>query len=290
MATTHQLFQYRATNPVQRLSQLARILLLLLPALAGSGMAQACSVLYYISPQTGKIYIANNEDYWYDVKPYIQIMPAGKGKHARLWYGWDNFAQGGVNAAGLFFDGAVTPEQEAIPGYKPPKGNLGDRLLAQCSTVGEAIAYLESEHVALNNAHMMLGDKQGNAVVLEWVDGKKNIVPIQGHKLVMTNFLLSDTTKGNYPCYRYNAIQNSIEAMEQGREDTAFLKVANTIAQAVQPPHTDENGKTGGTLYSTFINLTDMELVMVYKLDNKHITKLNLAEVFGKGKKEKIKF
>ena len=37
--------------------------------------ANACSVLYYVDPQTGKIYVANNEDYWYDVEAYIQILP-----------------------------------------------------------------------------------------------------------------------------------------------------------------------------------------------------------------------
>ena len=64
---------------------------------------KACSVLYYIDAKTGKIYVANNEDIWYDVNPYIQILPATKSKYARLWYGWDNFAQGGINQAGLFF-------------------------------------------------------------------------------------------------------------------------------------------------------------------------------------------
>lgn len=222
-------------------------------------VSKACSVLYYISPQTGKIYAANHEDYLYNVDAYIQVMPQSKGKLARLWYGWDKFAQGGVNAAGLFFDGAVTPEQEKIPGYTHPKGNLGDRLLASCSTVDEAIAYLEKEKVALTNAHMMIGDKQGRAVVLEWVDGKKNIIPVKDHRLVMTNFLLSDTTRGNYPCYRYNSIVRRINEMEQDGADTSFLKIANTMAQAVQPPKADEQGRTGGTLYSTFINLTDME-------------------------------
>jgi hypothetical protein len=252
-------------------------------------ISKACSVLYYISPQTGKIYIANNEDYWYDVKPYIQIIPATKDKHARLWYGWDKFAQGGVNAAGLFFDGAVTPKQEAIRGYNRPKGNLGDRLLANCSTVDEAIAYLEKEKIALSDAHIMLGDKQGKAVVLEWVDGKKNIIPIENNRLVMTNFLLSDTTRGNYPCYRYSSILRKIDEMEQGGGEITFLKAGNTMGQAAQPPKADEQGRVGGTLYSTFINLTDMEFILVYKLNNKRITKLNLEEIFKTGKNEKIK-
>ena len=59
--------------------------------------------------------MANNEDYWYDADAYIQILPASRNRLARLWYGWDDFARGGVNEAGLFFDGAVTPAREITP-------------------------------------------------------------------------------------------------------------------------------------------------------------------------------
>jgi len=40
-----------------------------------------------------KVYVVNSEDYLYDVKARIQIEPKSKNKLARLWYGWDNFAQ-----------------------------------------------------------------------------------------------------------------------------------------------------------------------------------------------------
>ena len=40
--------------------------------------SKACSVLYYIDSSSGKIYVVNNEDYWYDVEAYIQINPASR--------------------------------------------------------------------------------------------------------------------------------------------------------------------------------------------------------------------
>lgn len=61
---------------------------------------------------TGKVYFVNNEDYWLDVNAYIQIESKSKTKLASLWYGWDKFAQRGINEAGWVFDAAVTPEQE----------------------------------------------------------------------------------------------------------------------------------------------------------------------------------
>ena len=257
---------------------------------AGLPDTQACSVVYYVDEATGKIYVANNEDYWYDVKSYIQVMPTTKGEFARLWYGWDHFAQGGINDAGLFFDGAVTPEQEVPAGYSGPKGNLGDDILAACRTVDEAVAFLEQKKVALKNAHLMVGDKTGNAVVIEWVDGVKKIISIQNNTLVMTNFLLSDTTQENYPCPRYDAIEHALRALNEPPPPITFKDVGNTVANAVQLPTEDQQGREGGTLYSTFINISDGELILIPKLDNTKAIKIDLLKEFAARKKRKIKF
>ena len=40
--------------------------------------SQACSVIYYVDQETGKIYVVNNEAYWNDTKAYIQIEPRSK--------------------------------------------------------------------------------------------------------------------------------------------------------------------------------------------------------------------
>jgi len=265
------------------------ITLLLFFCVFFSTKIKACSVIYYVDTISGKIFIANNEDYWYDTKAYIRITPRTTKQFARLWYGWDNFAQGGINEVGLFFDGAVTPEDKIPDGYGRPIGNLGDDILANCSTIKKAIDYLEKKKVALTNAHLMFGDSTGNAVVVEWVEGERKLNWISDNKLIMTNFLLSDTVKGNYPCYRYNLIQDNIEDLQQSQEEATLRTVGNILAKAVQLPVSDKTGKIGGTLYSTFIDITNMEFMLVYKLDNTKITKLDLKEEFQKLKKRKIK-
>lgn len=241
---------------------------------------EACSVLYYVDVKTGKVYAVNNEDYWYDVDAYIQIEPKTKTKYARLWYGWDNFAQGGLNDQGLFFDAAVTPNQAKIPGYGHPKNNLGDKILANCATVEEAIAFLEKEKIALTQSHLMFGDKSGKAVIVEWVKGKKELHYISGNQLIMTNYLLSEPHAGNYPCPRYASIEKRIADLERKGNDIGFLQVGNLVAQAVQPPREWEKGRVGGTVYTSFINLTDNEFILSYKLSNENIIKLNLNEEF----------
>lgn len=252
-------------------------------------ISTACSVLYYVDSKTGKIYAVNNEDYWLDVDAYIQIEPKSKNEFARLWYGWDNFAQGGINDKGLFFDAAVTPEKEKRKSYGNPKNNLGDKILAHCSTVEEALSFLEKEKIALNKSHMMFGDKTGKAVVVEWINGKRILHWIEGNKLIMTNYLLSEPEAGNYPCYRYKSIEEKISEIEKSGEDINLLKVGNTFGQAAQPPRKNEKGRVGGTVYTSFIDITDNKFFLSYKLSNKNVIKLDLNSEFEKRKRQKIK-
>jgi len=252
-------------------------------------ISTACSVLYYVDSTTGKIYAVNSEDYFLDVDAYIQIEPKSKNKFARLWYGWDNFAQGGINEKGLFFDAAVTPEQERIKGYGNPKNNLGDKILAHCSTVDEALEFLEKEKIALNRSHIMFGDKTGSAVIVEWVDGKKLLHWIEDNKLIMTNYLLSEPEAGNYPCYRYESIENRISELENNGGEINLLKVGNTFGQAGQPGIELENGRIGGTVYTSFIDITDNKFFLSYKLSNKNVIQLDLNTEFTKSKRQKIK-
>lgn len=267
-----------------------RTILITLIVCALSTSALACSIVYFIDTTTGKIYVANNEDYYYNVKDYIQIMPVKKNKHARLWYGWDKFSQGGINDQGLFFDGAVAPKQEIPNGYHNPNGrNVGDELLANCKTTQEAIDYLEKEKIAINTGHILIGDAHGQAVILEWVNGEKIIVPIKNNVLIATNFLHSDTSAGGYPCYRYNDIQSRIKKLTESKEPIDLRKFGNVIAGAVQVPRKDKDGKTGGTLYTSVINITDMEFVIVPKLNNAKAQKLDLKKVFQSKRKRKMK-
>ena len=248
----------------------------------------ACSVLYYIDSKTGKIYAVNSEDYWLDVEAYIQIEPKAKNKFARLWYGWDNFAQGGINEKGLFFDAAVTPEQQRIKGYTNPNNNLGDRILANCKSVEEALDYLEKEKIALNRSHIMFGDKNGNAVVVEWVNGKKELLWIKDNKLLMTNYLLSEPDAGNYPCYRFKSIEDRIAELEKSGDEIDLLKVGNTFGQAVQPARANKEGRMGGTVYTSFIDITDNKFFLSYKLSNENVIKLDLNQEFARPKRQKI--
>jgi len=267
---------------------LLTIVAILFGILMNPSKSTACSVLYYKDIATGKIYVVNSEDFFLDVDAYIQIEPKSKKNFARLWYGWDQFAQGGINEKGLFFDAAVTPEQEKIKGYANPKRNLGDKILAQSSSVKEALEVLEKEKIALNKSHMLFGDKTGQAVVVEWVNGERKLHWIVGNKLIMTNFLLSEPKAGGYPCYRYKSISDRINQLETSGKKIDLLKIGNTFGQAVQPARKHENNRFGGTVYTSFIDVTENKFFLSYKLSNKNMIKFDLKEEFSKTKRQKI--
>ncbi|MGY5353182.1 carcinine hydrolase/isopenicillin-N N-acyltransferase family protein [Wenyingzhuangia sp. IMCC45533] len=252
--------------------------------------SKACSIIYFVDEKTGKIYVANNEDYWLNTKAYIQYSPQKKDKMARVWYGWDHFAQGGINQAGLFFDAAVTPTQKIPKGYNPPNGrNVGDEILANCKTTAQALSFLEKNKIAIPNGHMMFGDKNGNAVVVEWIDGESVLNYIKNNVLIATNYLLSKPEEGNFPCYRYQSIEERIDKLKQ-LENISFLDFGNTIGGASVAPSFDvKSGKSSGTLYSSFINISDMKLFVVPKLDNSKVVKLTLRNLFMEKRKKRIK-
>lgn len=265
--------------------------ILLLFFLVLYGRSFACSIVYYIDSETGNIYFVNNEDYFYDVKPYIQIKPASKKALGRIWYGWKKFGQGGVNEKGLVIDGTATPEQEIPAGYSAPKGNITDEILAACSTVDEAVAWLEAKKIALDNAHILLGDQKGKAVLIEWVNGVKKTVEIQNNRLVATNFHLSDTAQTARACRRYPLLQKGLDALDaRDAKDTITLKdVGNVLGKAVQLPQADASGRMGGTLYTTFIDLSNMQLVFVYKLTNASIRRFDILNELQTGKARRIR-
>jgi len=248
----------------------------------------ACSILYYVDKETGKIYAVNNEDFWLDTGAYIQIEKKTKNKLARLWYGWDDFAQGGINSAGLFFDVAVTPDQEMPDGYGLSKGNPGDKLLASASTVEEALAWMEKEKFAVHQSHFLIGDASGNAVIVEWIDGEKHIIKMEGNSLVATNYLINAPEEGGFPCYRYDSIQERIAALEASGDDITMKSVGQTFGGAAVPKYEMEDGKAGGTLYTSFFDITDMKMVLVPRLDNSKAMTFDLNDEFRKGKKRRI--
>jgi penicillin V acylase-like amidase (Ntn superfamily) len=151
-----------------------------------------------------KVLVGNNEDAPYSFPDKMWFVPAIGKAYARVCFGWYCFAQGGMNDQGLFIDWAVTPSAGKSKPDKPPfEGNIVERVLANCATVEEAVALFQKYAYPGNDAHFLIADRAGSSVVGEWIDGQFKPVRKSGPYQLITNFLLSDPQRGNYPCRRH---------------------------------------------------------------------------------------
>jgi choloylglycine hydrolase len=136
---------------------------------------------------------------------------------------------------------------------------------------------------------MMLGDGEGNAVVVEWVDGEIRVLKMSGNYMIATNFLLSETNEDEIQCPRYRSMDERARQLIAKGEEADLRSVGNIIGGAVQVAREDESGRLGGTLYSTFMDISEMQMILVPRLDNDQLIRLDLKEEFGKGRRRQIR-
>jgi hypothetical protein len=238
--------------------------------------ASACTI--FSVAHGGKIFVGNNEDAPYSFPDKMWFVPASDRAHGRVCFGWYCFAQGGMNDQGLFMDWAVTPNAGTNKSDKPSfEGNIVERVLANCTTVEEAVALFQKYAYPGNDAHFLIADRAGSSVVGEWIDGRFKPVRKSGPYQLITNFLLSDPERGNYPCRRYatasKMLDNSGKTTVQGC--AAMLK-------AVSADWTDGDSR-GGTKYSNVFDLANREVYVYYRRNFDKPIRVNLARELRKG-------
>lgn len=248
--------------------------------------AFACTIFM---AEGGEVVLAgNNEDYYLDVKTRMWVA-SGKGdEHGRICFGFkrrvfSRFAQGGMNDAGLFFDAAVTPRgpEPSGKGKKDAPSNMGDRMLAECGSVDEAVAWLEKRDLKLlRGSHLLLADSSGAAAVVELVDGTMEVFWKKERHLEVTNFSLANPAAGNYPCMRF-ALVNEVLGGDQIPSVDLFTK----ILQATAAPRTklENEDRYGGTRYSSICDLTNGVIFVFPEGPYGTPVRVDVAEYLSKG-------
>jgi choloylglycine hydrolase len=244
----------------------------------------ACTVFNY--NQGNIVLVGNNEDGGYSTDVEIWFAPPSGKKYGRVCFGWKQLfffkqAQGGMNDQGLFFDWALCPKSDP-PKFsihkKTASFSMPENLLAECATVEEAIEWLKHYNILFIRSHIMLADRTGNSAVVEWVDGKMNVIKKSGTYQIITNFWLSHPELGNYPCPRYNTVTKMLKA-RSGVSVEYFTSILKLTAQHEQ----SDKGKESGTIYSNIYDLAKGSVYIYYKRDFKHPYKFNLNEELKKG-------
>lgn len=239
--------------------------------------ASACTI--FNVNEGGKVIVGNNEDWLYSTNVKVWFVPPTKKSYGRVCFGWNQFlffpqAQGGMNDQGLFFDWTLCPKSKPSKfsfKRKIATFSLPDKLLAECSTVDEAIKWLKKYNFLFIHSHIMLVDKGGNSAVVEWVDGELRIIKKEGIYQIIKNFWLSHPELGNFPCNRYNKVMEMLENRDEISVEY-FTSILNMVSQYKQT----EDGKEIGTIYSNIYDLTNGEVCIYYKRNYEKHIKFNL--------------
>jgi len=221
----------------------------------------------------GKTMVGNNEDYW-NPNDRIWFEKGQNGEYGAMYVGFDNFwPQGGMNQAGLVFDG-FAEDYKAINdtvGKKALSTNFLKEIMKRCATVYEVKRYLNQHNLSgLETSMFFFVDKSGKYLVAE---GDSLIV---GNKecYIVSNF---------YPSQIKNECDIPIPFYQKGRKylennkDTSIVfcsSVMNTMHQ--------EKGWGAGTMYTTVYDLKEGTIYLYFFRDYTHVVKFNLSMELAK--------
>jgi len=163
----------------------------------------------------------------------------------------------GINENGLAIAAATASDSRC---NDTDKQNLYDgvittAVLNNASNVEEAIAFLENYDVVANYplSHYMIGDAKGNIAVVEWIDGKMQVIKPDKNYMIMTNFPLA--TMNGFGTDRYNAYNNALSQCGGILTEEEALKL---LAEHVIP---------GDECWSVVYNLTDGSATVCFRAD-----------------------
>lgn len=243
---------------------------------AESPPRQSCTIAYAADDQMA---LAGNNEDWTGLFAKIHFLPPSEGKFGRVYFGFDvvRFPQGGMNEKGLFFDGASA---EYVPG--PPDTSKSDqghevcsilKVMEECSTVDEAIAYLAPYDCSrYSSGHFLIGDRFGNSAIIE----PATVIRKTGRYQVITNFLQSQTPPETSQEPRYRL---AVKLLEESDEVSVDL-----IRRVLSATHWEEySGSMTVTLYSYICDLKRGDIYIYNFHDFDQAVKINLQKELAKG-------
>ncbi|MGB8657197.1 MAG: tetratricopeptide repeat protein [Candidatus Zixiibacteriota bacterium] len=215
----------------------------------------------------GKTMVGNNEDYW-NPNTRIWFEQGKNGEYGAAYVGFDNFwPQGGMNQAGLVFDG-FAEDYLAIKdtlGKKSLGVNFLEDIMKKCATVDDARKYFSRYNLSgLETSMFFFVDKTGRYLVVEG----DSLITGNKEYYIVSNFYPSqvkDETKIPIPLYHKGK-----KLLESHRDTTVSFcaSVMDTMHQ--------EKDWGGGTMYTTIYDLNEGTIYLYYFHDYTHVVKFSL--------------
>jgi hypothetical protein len=247
---------------------------------------RACSI--FCATDGNTVLAGKNVD-WKVPECQLKFFPPAAGAHGYVFHCIKYFGNyfttdGGINDQGLFLEYAdiLFPRDQdfRVPGEINYTGDLEGKILSSFSTVDEVINFFRTYYTpGFSSAHLMVGDRFGNSVVIERADGD-SLAFIRSGKTyqVVTNFLNSYVTDpkmaGFVGCYRYNYI----DAMLKDNTNIS-VDLFSTILDGAA-----NKGQHNPSIYSLIYDLKNLEVYAYVYTNYEEVFKFNLVEELNKGK------
>ncbi|WP_276373976.1 hypothetical protein [Chryseolinea sp. H1M3-3] len=223
----------------------------------------ACTI--FILTDANRTLFFNNEDYS-NPATRIWFLPGNKEYYGVAYVGFDNdWAQGGVNTAGLAFDWVAGFQEDYVPGSNLIKAryNPSERMLESCATVSEAIAFYQKyQEPSFSYARIMIADKSGASVIIGARNGQlffdtSNQSRGFGYGEKVLNKLLSEvpqpTVKSGLPilqaCFQQGQYATKYSTVYDLRSGEIFLALPGSQEPEIKISLSSELAK-GGHYYN----------------------------------------
>jgi hypothetical protein len=225
----------------------------------------------------GKTMVGNNEDAW-RVNSKIWFETGHNGRYGAAYVGHeDGFPQGGMNDAGLAFDGfTVYPQQlRPAPGKKQIDNPAAfiKAIMQQCKTVDD-VARVAGQYNRriFNNGMFLFVDSTGRYLVME----ADTLITGNDAKYVLSNFRPSVTK---------DADEVFIERYQRGRRLLAHrsdttLAFCTTVMDNM---HECRTRIGDGTTYTTIYDLKRKQIFLYFYHNFTHMKPFDLARELKKG-------
>ena len=225
----------------------------------------------------GKTMVGNNEDAWRR-NSRIWFETGKNGHYGAAYVGHnDGLPQGGLNEAGLVYDGFTVYRRTLRPATGKKKiddvSGFLKSILQQCATVQEVQRFLNRyDRSRFNGSMLLFVDKSGSYLVVE-AD-----TTMLGHdeKYVLSNFCPSITP--NTKDVKIGRYQKGI-AFLQNKEDTS-LRFCTAMMDTM---HECRATLGDGTTYTSIYDLKEKLIYLYFYHDYRHCVTFDLQKELAKG-------
>jgi hypothetical protein len=242
---------------------------------SGAGPRQSppatnCTVAY--AADDSGAYGGNNED---EVNPLTEIwfVPGEGDGYGSMFVGYDDLViQGGMNEAGLFYDGLGVREVET-PGTPGKPEYTGQNFFVDMLSECDSVACVLERYGGLSmpgtwNGQVLFGDRYGDSVIFEPLA----VIPQAGHFQVATNLFQSEIPLADRTDERYLTATSML-----ADADTLSVDLMREVMEA-----THQEG-TVNTVYSTVYDLQAGVIHLYYFNDFTTEVTFNLREELVQG-------